>query len=135
MRRQRLPRRTRRLAAVALFGTGILALVFDAFPDAPLAVSFSLGRKFWRAQELGRVINAPTLRDDPEFAMAVAAADKRWPLDVDAVLTLPPGLSAETAEARRRAAALILSPRRVLLERAVPSEGRFRLRPLPRSRP
>lgn len=135
MSRKNLPPRARRLAAGALVGSAFLALLLAARPDAPLSVSLSLGRKFWRAPERSRLLNAPFLREDPEFAFAVTAADARWPLEVDVVLTLPPAIAGETAEKQRRAAALVLSPRRVLLERTDPAEGRFGLRPLPRGGP
>ncbi len=98
-------------------------------------MSISLAGKFWRAGYRSRLLNAPFFRGDAEFAAAVLTADARWPLDVDAVLTLPPSVPADEAERRRRAAGLVLAPRRVVLERAEIPEARFRLRPLPRETP
>ncbi len=130
-----LPVRARRLVGAGLAACGLLALLARALPDVPLAVSFSAAGKFWRAGYRSRLLNAPFFRGDTEFAAAVVTADARWPLDVDVVLTLPPEAPAEAAEKRRRAAGLILAPRRVLLERAEVPDARFRLSALPRRTP
>ena len=131
----RLSGGARKLLAAGLAAAGLLALLARAQPDVPLAVSFSLAGKFWRAGFRSRLLNAPSFRGDAEFAAAVIAADARWPLGVDAILTLPPPLAADEAEKVRRAAGLVLAPRRVVLERAETPDGRFRLRPLPREAP
>lgn len=131
MSRAPLPDRTRRLLASGLAAAGILALLARTQPDVPLAVSFSLAGKFWRAGHRSRTLNAPVFRGDAEFAAAVLAADARWPTGTDLVLTLPPAVPADEAERRRRAAGLVLAPRRVVLERADLAEARFRLGPLP----
>jgi hypothetical protein len=130
------PPRAGRWGAAALFATGLLVLLFDAYPEVPLVDSVRLGRTFWRASPHARVLNAPSLRENPEFAAVVASVDARWPLDVDVVLVLPKDLPGGAAETLRRAAALHLSPRRVLLERAALSSAEgFELRPRARSRP
>ena len=131
MSRAPLQERARRLLAAGLAACGLLALLGRAQPDVPLALSFSVAGKFWRAGERSRLVNAPFFRGDAEFAAAVVAADARWPLGVDVVLTLPPTVPGDEAEKYRRAAGLVLSPRRVLLERAEIPDARFRLRPLP----
>jgi hypothetical protein len=125
-----LPARARRLLAAGLVAAGLLALLVRAQPDVPLAASVSLAGKFWRAGYRSRLLNAPCFRGDTEFAAAVVTADSRWPLSVDVVLTCPPAVPAEEAERRRRAAGLVLSPRRVVLERAEIPGGSFGLRPL-----
>ncbi len=124
--------KARKALAAGLAAAGLLALLVRARPDVPLAVSSSLAGKFWRAGFRSRLLNAPSFRGDAEFAAAVGAADARWPLGVDAVLTFPPPLADDEAEKCRRAAGLVLAPRRVVLERAEIPDGRFRLRPLPR---
>jgi hypothetical protein len=129
------PGRGRRLLAGGLAAAGLLALLVRAQPDFPLSLSFSVAGKFWRAGYRSRLLNAPFFRGDAEFAAAVVAADARWPLGVDVVLTLPPPVPVGEAENRRRVAGLVLAPRRVVLERAEISDARFRLRPLPREAP
>ncbi len=131
----RLSGRARKLLAAGLAAAGLLALLLRAQPDAPLSVSFSLAGKFWRAGYRSRLLNAPYFRGDTEFAVTVAAADARWPLGVDVLLTLPPAVSDDGAETRRRVAGLVLAPRRVVLERAEIPDARFRFRPLPREAP
>jgi hypothetical protein len=127
--------RARRLLAAGLGICGLFALLARAQPDVPLALSFSVAEKFWRAGYRSRLVNAPFFRGDVEFAAAVVAGDARWPLDVDVVLTLPPGLPAEDAEKCRRAAGLVLAPRRVLLERVELPGARFRFRARPPEAP
>ncbi len=130
-----LPARARRLFSGGLGAAGIVALLLGARPDVPLAESFSVARKFWRADYRSRNMNAPFLRDDPEFAAGVLTADARWPLDVDIVLVLPPRVPAGEAEERRRSAGLLLAPRRVVLERAELGDLRFRISARPRGTP
>jgi hypothetical protein len=129
------PGRARRLLAGGLAAAGLLTLLVRAQPELPLSLSFSVAGKFWRAGYRSRLLNAPFFRGDAEFAAEVLTADTRWPLDVDVVLTLPPQMPAVETENRRRAAGLVLAPRRVVLERAEIPDARFRLRPLPREVP
>jgi hypothetical protein len=126
-----LPVRTRRLLTGGLAVAGLFVLLARAQPDVPLAVSFSVAAKFWRASYQSRLLNAAFFRGDTEFAAAVVTADARWPLAVDVVLTLPPAVPADEAEKQRRAAGLVLAPRRVVLERAEIPDARFELRMRP----
>jgi len=123
----------RHLAAAALAAAGLAALaarglVFDVPPGLSLA---SAGR-FWRASPASRLLNAPFFRRDSEFAAAVIALDRSAPLDLDVSLVLSPALLEAEAEGKRRAAALVLAPRRVLLSRGETGTASFRIRPVPR---
>jgi len=116
------------LAAVALAALGARGLVFDV----PLHLSLGSARRFWRASHGSRLLNAPYFRRDAEFATAVIALDRVVPLELDVSLVLGPALSDAEAEAKRRAAALVLAPRRVLLTRGETGTARFRLLPATR---
>jgi len=116
------------LAAVALAALAVRGLVFDVPPGLSLA---SAGR-FWRASRASRLLNAPCFRRDAEFAGAVIALDRSAPLDADVSLVLSPALPEADAEGKRRAAALILAPRQVLLSRGETGTARFRIRAVSR---
>lgn len=91
---------------------------------APLSVSLSVMRKFWRASTETRLLNSRLFRREPELAAALMARDRALPLGADAVLTVPPGLPEREAEEMRRKAAFVLAPRRVTLARGeTPAAG------------
>jgi hypothetical protein len=115
------------LAAAALAALGVRGLVFDVPPGLSLA---SAGR-FWRASRASRLLNAPYFGRDTEFAGAVIALDRNAPLDADVRLVLPPALPDAEAEGKRRAAALVLAPRRVVLSRGETGTAHFRILPVP----
>ena len=116
------------LAAVALAALAARGLLFDVPPRLSLA---SIGR-FWRASPSSRLLNAPFFRRDAEFAAATIALDRSAPLDVDVNLVISPKVPDAEAEGKRRAAALVLAPRRVLFARGETGPAAFRIRPVPR---
>ena len=121
----------RRGVAILVLGSGILALVFRARPDAPVCTSLSLLRKFWSSNDRTRRLNSPTLRDDLAFGQALVDADAAWPLARDVRLCLSPELSPVDVERFRRTAAFVLAPRFVRVEKACAGAARFRLIPIP----
>lgn len=108
----------RRLLAVAIASAALLALARDAVLSlGPLGPSLRAARRFRAASAEERLANAPFLRGDPGFARKLLAADRELPPRSAVVLGVPASLSREAAEERRRAAAYVLSPRLVSLER------------------
>jgi len=108
----------RRTAASFLTATALLLLGWRAWESvAPLPVSLSVMRKFWRASSPTRLLNSRLFRRDPELGTALVSRDRFLPLDVDVVLTVPPALPDGPAEEMRRKAAFVLAPRRVTLAR------------------
>ncbi len=123
----------RRAAVGVLLLLGVVSLVLPALRlDAPLRSSLSLARKFWRANAASRVLNSPLFGPDLELSRALLAADRRIPLSDDVVLTLPSDLQASEAEMRRRRAANLLAPRRVVPVRGETGPEGFRLSRLER---
>ncbi len=123
----------RRLAAAALASAALAALAARGLVfDAPLRLSLASAGRFWRASRASRLLNASAFRRDAEFASAVIALDRQAPLDADVSLVLPPALPDADAEGKRRAAALVLAPRRVVLARGETGTASFRIRPVPR---
>ena len=116
------------LAAAALAALAARGLLFDVPPRLSLA---SAGR-FWRASPASRLLNAPFFRRDAEFAAATIALDRRAPFDVDVNLVVSPAMPDAEAEGKKRAAALVLAPRRVLLARGETGPASFRFQPVPR---
>ncbi len=108
----------RRGAAALLAGAVLAVLAVRAWEAvAPLPVSLSVMRKFWRAGTQTRLLNSRLFRHEPEFGAALLARDRAFPVEADVVLTVPPSLSGEAAEEMRRKAAFVLAPRRVTLAR------------------
>jgi hypothetical protein len=99
------------LSTLLLGGLAVKALQ----PDVPVSASLSLARKHWSSNRTTRVLNSPLFVRDRDFGLTLLEADRRIPLEKDAVLYVPPGTDAQEAEMRRRKAAFILSPRRVML--------------------
>lgn len=118
----------RRTAAALLASAALLLLAWRAWESvAPLPVSLSVMRKFWRADSRTRLVNSRLFRRDPELGAALVSRDRFLPLDADVVLTVPPGLRDGPAEEMRRKAAFVLAPRRVTLARGETGEGGFAL--------
>lgn len=118
----------RRTAAALLVSAALLLLAWRAWESvAPLPVSLSVMRKFWRADSRTRLVNSRLFRRDPELGVALVSRDRFLPLDADVVLTVPPGLRDGPAEEMRRKAAFVLAPRRVTLARGETGEGGFAL--------
>ena len=116
------------LAAAAMGALAARGLLFDVPPRLSLA---SAGR-FWRASHASRLLNAPFFRRDAEFASATIALDRIVPLDLDVNLVVSHRMPDAEAEGKKRAAALVLAPRRVVLERGETGPAAFRIRPVPR---
>jgi|SRR5450830_440830 hypothetical protein len=118
----------RAVAGVLAFaGFAILALrAIDA--TAPLSISLSLARKFWRAGTPTRLLNTRPFQHDVAFGAALLSCDRLWPLSTDALLVLPTALPDEEAEAKKRKAAWVLAPRRVAVERGPVGPDGFSLR-------
>ena len=122
----------RRVAAALLASAAFLLLGWRAWESvAPLPVSLSVMRKFWRAGSPTRLLNSRLFRRDPALGAALVSRDRFLPLDADVVLTLPPGLPDATAEEMRRKAAFVLAPRRVTLARGETGVGGFALAAAP----
>jgi hypothetical protein len=118
----------RRVAAGSLLLAGIASLAVPAVRlDAPLRSSVSLARKFWRANATSRLANSPFFSPDLDFVRALLTADRSLSLSADVVLTLPLELPAAEAEMRRRRAANLLAPRRVLLARGETGPWGFKI--------
>jgi hypothetical protein len=112
------------LAALSVFAV----LSFRALESvAPLPVSLSVMRKFWRASGPARLLNSRVFRRDPELGIALLSRDRVLPLGADVVLTVPAALPAREAEETRRKAAFVLAPRRVTLARGDAGPGGFAL--------
>lgn len=122
----------RRAAAGVLAAAAFLLLGTRAWESvAPLPVSLSIMRKFWRAGPTTRLLNSRLFRRDPELGAALVARDRFLPLNADVVLTVPPGLADGAAEEMRRKAAFVLAPRRVTLARGMTGPDGFALAPVP----
>lgn len=118
----------RRAAAVALAAAALLLLAARAWESvAPLPVSLSVMRKFWRAGTPTRLLNSRLFRRDTELGAALVSRDRFLPLDADVVLTVPPGLGGAAAEEMRRKAAFVLAPRRVTIARGETGPDGFAL--------
>lgn len=125
-----LPPRLRRLVALGIAGAGLLSLAVGvARSVSPAARSLDTTRLFLRANASERLLNSPVLRFDPGLGRALLEADRRLPRSTDVALSLPLSLPGEAAEERYRAAAYVLSPRRVVRTRHG-DEAPFRLLPL-----
>jgi hypothetical protein len=97
-------------------------------PKVPVSASLSLARKHWAASPTTRLLNSPLFSRDRELGIALLEADRRLPLERDAVLLVRPGTAPEVAELWRRKAAFVLAPRRVtLVERDLPPGQDFAL--------
>jgi hypothetical protein len=118
----------RRAAAGTLAFSCLLVLAVRAWESvAPLPVSISVMRKFWRAGTTTRLLNSRLFRHEPELGAALVSRDRFLPLDADVVLTVPPGLPDGPAEEMRRKAAFVLAPRRVTLARGATGRDGFAL--------
>ncbi len=116
-----IPVRPRRLLAALLAGAGFAALLADAATqEIPLGDSFAMAGRFWNAGPRGRLLNAPGLARDADFAAEALRASAAWPVETDVVLRIGPRIPADVRERLRRKAAYLLAPRRVLL---VPGSG------------
>ncbi len=115
----------RRGAAAVLAAVVLLVLAWRAWePVAPLGVSLSVMRKFWRAGSPTRLLNSRVFRREPDLGVALLSRDRSLPLGVDVVMTVPESVSDAAAEEMRRKAAFVLAPRRVTVARgAVGREG------------
>ena len=108
----------RRGAAVLLAAACLAVLAARAWQAvAPLPLSLSVMRKFWRASTPTRLLNSRLFRRDTELGVALIGRDRALPLAADVVLTVPPELPPAAAEEMRRKAAFVLAPRRVTLAR------------------
>ncbi len=124
----------RRAAASVLAAAAFLLLGTRAWESvAPLPVSLSVMRKFWRAGSTTRLLNSRLFRRDPELGAALVSRDRLLPLDTDVVLTVPRLLPDGPAEEMRRRAAFVLAPRRVTLARGETGRDGFALSPAPAS--
>jgi hypothetical protein len=131
-----VPPSVRRFAAAALAAAALAVLAARGLVfDVPPRISLASAGRFWRASGASRLLNAPFFRRDAGFAGAVIALDRSAPLDADVSLVLSPALPDAEAEGKRRAAALVLAPRRVLLARGETGTAVFRLKPVPREGP
>jgi hypothetical protein len=120
----------RRAAAGVLAAAAFLVLGARAWESvAPLPVSLSVMRKFWRAGTPTRLLNSRLFRRDTELGAALISRDRFLPLGADVVLTVPPGLGDAAAEEMRRKAAFVLAPRRVTLARGDTGREGFALAP------
>jgi hypothetical protein len=118
----------RRAAAGVFAAAALLLLVAKAWESvAPLPVSLSVMRKFWRAGTPTRLLNSRLFRRDTELGAALVSRDRFLPLDADVVLTVPPLLPNGPAEEMRRKAAFVLAPRRVTLARGETGRDGFAL--------
>jgi hypothetical protein len=126
----------RRAVAGVLAAAALLVLTARAWESvAPLPVSLSVMRKFWRADSTTRLLNSRLFRRDPELGAALVSRDRFLPLDADVVLTVPPGLANGAAEEMRRKAAFVLAPRRVTLARGETGPDGFAISPAPAGPP
>lgn len=126
----------RRLAAALLAAAALLVLASRAWESvAPLPVSLSVLRKFWRAGTPTRLLNARVFRHEPELGAALVSRDRVLPLDADVVLTVAASIPEAAAEEMRRKAAFVLAPRRVTLARGETGPAGFLLARAPRSIP
>jgi hypothetical protein len=125
-----MPGREARAAIAGLLAfAGLLALFVRALEfDAPPSASFSVARKFWRADTRTRLLNSRLFQRDVELGVALLARDRAWPLADAVVLVLPESLAPEAAEEKRRKAAFVLAPREVHLERGETGPNGFQLR-------
>jgi hypothetical protein len=123
-----------RRAAALLVSLAALALLAARAVEsvAPLGVSLSVAKKFWRADPPTRLLNSRLFRRDPELGAALVSHDRFLPLDVDVVLTVASSLPEDAAEEMRRKAAFVLAPRRVTLARGATGREGFALAPAPR---
>ena len=122
----------RRAAAVVVASAALLVLAARAWQDvAPLPISLSVMRKFWRASTPTRLLNSRLFRNDPEFGAALLGRDRFLPPGADVVLTVPPELPEARAEEMRRKAAFVLAPRRVSVARGAVGPGGFALASAP----
>ena len=121
-----IPPRTRRLAATLLAGAGFCALLVGAARQEPsLSDSVAMAERYWRAGPRGRLLNAPGLARDAEFAAAVQRAAAPWPPEADALLSVGPLVPPLVRERLRRTAAYVLAPRRVRLVAGAADEVRL----------
>jgi hypothetical protein len=122
-----------RRAAAALVAAAVLAVLAARAWEtvAPLPVSLSVMRKFWRAGTQTRLLNSRLFRREPDFGVALLSRDRFLPPGVDVLLTVPPELPEGAAEDMRRRAAFVLAPRRVTLARGKPGAPGFALAPMP----
>lgn len=119
----------RRAVAGVLAFAGFAILVVQAIgATAPLSVSLSLARKFWRAGTQTRLLNTRPFQHDLTLGAALLSRDRLLPLSTDVVLVLPTALSDEEAEDKKRKAAWVLAPRRVAVERSPVGPGGFSMR-------
>jgi len=123
----------RRAAALSVTAAALALLAARAVESvAPVGISLSVARKFWRASSPARLLNSRLFRYEPELGAALMARDRSLPLGADAVLTVPPSLPDSAAEEMRRKAAFVLAPRRVTLARGETGPEGFALAPAPR---
>jgi len=126
----------RRGAAALLAGAVLALLALEAGESvAPLGVSLSVLRKFWRASTQTRLLNSRLFRHEPELGAALVARDRALPLGADVVLTVPQAVPDAAAEEMRRKAAFVLAPRRVTLARGEAGRDGFALSTAPGSPP
>ena len=133
----------RRACAAALAAIAFAALTWRAAEETgPIAASFRVAGNYWRGSTQSRLLNSlvfrqigPTGSDDTALGMVLIGRDRAWPLDVDAVLVLPPDVPRIAAEAKRRKAAFVLAPRRVTLARGETGPAGFSLAQAARGAP
>jgi hypothetical protein len=122
----------RRAVAALLAAAVLLVLALRAWESvAPLDVSLSVMRKFWRAGTPARLLNSRLFRRDPNFGVALLGRDRSLPLGADVVLIVPPALPGAAAEEMRRRAAFVLAPRCVTLARGDTGREAFALAAAP----
>ncbi len=109
-------RRARSAAAWALAASAFAVLAVRAARETrPFGASIELAGKFWKANAATRMYNSPLVREDREFGERLWKLDREWPPDRDVVLAVPESAPEAVREARRRMAAYLLAPRRVLV--------------------
>ena len=122
----------RRAAAALLAGGVLVLLAIEAGESvAPLGVSLSVMRKFWRASTPTRLLNSRLFRHEPELGAALVSRDRSLPPGADVILTVPPSVPEAAAEEMRRKAAFVLAPRRVTLARGETGREGFALAAAP----
>ncbi len=111
-------RPTARAAVLFLLGAGLGLLLLSAVRSLPpLRPALEVARRFWAANTVTRLANAPPFRARPAFTRNLLEADQAIPLSEDVTLFAGPDVSADEATESLRLAAYVLAPRRVVMAR------------------
>jgi len=121
-----IPLRARRILAALLAGAGLAALLAGAAAqDLPFGDSVRMAGRFWRAGPRGRLLNSPGFARDAAFVADALRGAAAWPPGDDVLLSAGPALPPGRRERLRRAAAYVLSPRRVRVVAGTGDEARL----------